>query len=53
MSVMVFQYSVPLVGSRIGVSMKPGWIELTRMPAVPQCSAAFFVSVRTAPLAAW
>ena len=33
--------------------MKPGWIELTRTPSVDQCRATFFVSVRTAPLAAW
>src|SRR6478752_403436 len=39
--------------SRIGVSMNPGWIELTRMPSVAQCSAAFLVRVRTAPFAAW
>ena len=44
---------VPLAESAIGVSMKPGWIELTRTPSVAQCSATFFVSVRTAPLAAW
>ena len=35
-STMVFQYSVPFVGSRIGVSMKPGWTELTRIPSVAQ-----------------
>ncbi|SLJ83104.1 Uncharacterised protein [Mycobacteroides abscessus subsp. abscessus] len=32
--------------------MKPGWMEFTRTPRRAQCSAAFFVIVRTAPLAA-
>src|SRR3954449_11515804 len=32
--------------------MKPGCSELTRTPEVAQCSAAFLLSVRTAPLAA-
>ena len=39
--------------SRIGVSTNPGCTELTRTPPSAQCSATFFVSVRTAPLAAW
>ena len=33
--------------------MKPGWIEFTRTASVAQWSATFFVSVRTAPFAAW
>src|SRR5205809_740261 len=36
----------------IGVSMPPGWIEFTRMLAVPYSSAAVFVIPRTANLAA-
>ena len=51
-AVIASQTSVPRAWSRIGVRMNPGWMELTRTPSVAQWSATFFVSVRTAPLAA-
>lgn len=47
------QIGVSRACSRIGVAMKPGWMELTRTPSVAQCRATFLVRVRTAPLAAW
>ena len=37
----------------MGVSIIPGCTELTRIPSAAQCSAAFLVISRTAPLAAW